>query len=260
MLKQAGLCARTNRVKKGKRVIPVFLLLLLLAVCGGFVTVGKQLEDPVLDGRTPPLVQNPQGLMLDVPYINQAERYPNGCESVSAVMALQYLGETVTVEDFIDTCLPQGDTPYLAENGELVGSDPWVQFLGNPYSEDGWGCYATVIADALKNGGYGEKYTVEELYGLPLETLCSRYVDREIPVLIWATAGMQEAREGQSWRVEGEEKTVTWISPMHCLLLVGYDEDSYIFNDSLETKGMAYPKVEVERAYGAMGEQAIVIY
>ena len=30
------------------------------------------------------------GIILDVPYINQRKDFPNGCESVSAVMALQY--------------------------------------------------------------------------------------------------------------------------------------------------------------------------
>ena len=40
--------------------------------------------------------------VLDAPFIDQREKYPTGCESVSAVMALQYAGVDITVEEFID--------------------------------------------------------------------------------------------------------------------------------------------------------------
>ena len=37
---------------------------------------------------------------LPVPFIGQGHSLPTGCESVSAAMALQYLGFSVTAEDF----------------------------------------------------------------------------------------------------------------------------------------------------------------
>ena len=37
---------------------------------------------------------------LPVPFIGQGQNLPTGCESVSAAMVLQYLGFSVTAEEF----------------------------------------------------------------------------------------------------------------------------------------------------------------
>lgn len=42
---------------------------------------------------------------IKVPYIDQSGRYPTGCESVTAVMLLRYLGCDITVDGFIRNCL-----------------------------------------------------------------------------------------------------------------------------------------------------------
>ena len=39
-------------------------------------------------------------VIIQAPYIDQSVRYPTGCESVSAVMLLQYLGIDITVDGF----------------------------------------------------------------------------------------------------------------------------------------------------------------
>lgn len=36
---------------------------------------------------------------IEVPYIDQSVKYPTGCESVSAVMLLKYLGYEITVDE-----------------------------------------------------------------------------------------------------------------------------------------------------------------
>lgn len=41
--------------------------------------------------------------IIQVPHINQTEKYPTGCESISAVMLLQYLGIDITPERFIES-------------------------------------------------------------------------------------------------------------------------------------------------------------
>ena len=42
---------------------------------------------------------------IQVPYIDQSVKYPTGCESVSAVMLLQYLGYEISVDEFISKYL-----------------------------------------------------------------------------------------------------------------------------------------------------------
>ena len=51
-----------------------------------------------------------------------------------------------------------------------------------------------------------------------------------------------------------------WVAPEHCLLLVGYDDYFYYFNDPRDSKARTYYRKEaVDRAYKAQGSQAVVI-
>lgn len=231
---------RRNRRRQRRRIV---CAVLLVGACGLLLGSG------LLTGRH----------IIDAPYIYQAEDYPTGCESVSAVMALQYLGERITPEYFIDELLPKGAAPHENENGSLVGADPNEVFLGNPYSQEGWGCYAPVIMKALKKGGFTEKYKVEQPEEKTLQGLCDTYIQKNIPVIVWATINMETPRQSKTWTVEESGKSVTWQSPMHCLLLVGSDSRYYYFNDPMEHKAIAYPKGSAEAAYNALGRQAIVI-
>ena len=86
--------------------------------------------------------------IIEVPYIDQSVSYPTGCESVSTVMLLQFLGLQITVDDFIETCLEQREMEE--RDGELYGPDPRQCFCGSPYDENSYGCYAPVICRALE--------------------------------------------------------------------------------------------------------------
>ena len=46
---------------------------------------------------------------IDVPYIDQSRKYPTGCESVSAVMLLRFLGYDISPDEFIDKYLEKRD-------------------------------------------------------------------------------------------------------------------------------------------------------
>lgn len=199
---------------------------------------------------------------LQVPCLDQRDGFPTGCESVSAVMALRYFGADVTVDQFVDGFLPLGTAPYVNSQGEYVGCDPRESFPGDPRSENGWGCYAPVIAAALEKYLTADPYlglTVREEEGTPLETLCSEYVARGAPVLLWATIGMEPPTPTASFRIEGSDEVFTWLYPLHCVVLTGWDETSYFCNDPMEGKTVAYPKEEVERAYQGLGSQSVVL-
>ncbi len=196
--------------------------------------------------------------LLNVPFIDQRKKYPTGCESVSAVMALQYLGISISPETFIDNYLDKGRTPYRDENGNLFGDDPRKVFLGDPYSKNGWGCWAPVIENAV-NKFIGSNYTVKAVYGSSVDDLCKKYIDNDIPVLIWATQNMAPARKYKTWYITGTSDQFTWITPMHCLLLVGYDDSGYYFNDPLQSKNTRYAKDKVISAYNMLNRQAVVI-
>lgn len=194
-------------------------------------------------------------IIENVPFISQLIKYPTGCESVSAVMALQYAGCEITPEQFMDNLLPRGKAPVKGEDGLYYGCDPWKEFPGSPYTNEGWGCFAPVILKAIEGL---EGYEAEAYYGLAIDELCRRFIDRDIPVVFWATIDMNEPYHLRDWFTE-EGRKIEWINPMHCLLLIGYDETGYIFNDPTGGEREHYSRAQVERAYQAQGRQAVII-
>ncbi len=187
--------------------------------------------------------------LIDAPFISQADTYPTGCESVSAVMAMNSLGFNITVDSFIDNHLPKGSSSSF---------DPNICFGGNPRSTSGMGCYAPVIEKACLDATQGFGIGVKRTLGATLNELCENYIDNDIPVIFWATQNMEKAYNGKKISFDG--KTIQWIAPEHCLLLVGYDENNYIFNDPLKNKNTAYSRNSVENAYYALGAQTVILY
>lgn len=186
--------------------------------------------------------------IIQAPFISQLGKYPTGCESVTTVMALNHIGIDVSVDKFIDSYLTKTGVPF----------DPSISFGGNPRSTSGYGCYAPVIKKALDKALSGQKYTAKQLYGVSLKNLCSNYIDKGIPVILWATMYMNTPYISSTWTYNG--KTINWIAPEHCLLLVGYDSSHYIFNDPLTYQPQTYySKSSVEVAYKGLNYQAIVL-
>lgn len=85
---------------------------------------------------------------LPVPFIGQGQDLPTGCESVSAAMVLQYLGFSVTAEEFAREWLPRGRF-YRDENGVRHGPDPRRAFVGDPHDPEALGCWASAVQTGL---------------------------------------------------------------------------------------------------------------
>lgn len=186
--------------------------------------------------------------IIQAPFISQLGKYPTGCESVTTVMALNHIGIDISVDKFIDSYLTKTGVPF----------DPNISFGGNPRYTSGYGCYAPVIKKALDKALSGKNYEAKVLNNVSLKTLCSQYIDKGIPVILWATMYMNTPYISSTWTYNG--KTINWIAPEHCLLLVGYDSSHYIFNDPLTSHPQTYySKSSVEAAYKGLNYQAIVL-
>lgn len=192
---------------------------------------------------------------IKVPYIDQSVKYPTGCESVSTVMLLQYLGYEITVDEFIENnLLMQG---FEERDGQLYGPDPRKYFVGSPYDPDSYGCYAPVICEALKKTA-GKEYDIINETGSEIKDLIGRYIENDMPVIFWACINMRNPIEGPCWKLYETGEEFTWISNEHCMLLVGYDDENYYFNDPYENNGViAYPKETVADRYQAQHAQAV---
>lgn len=195
--------------------------------------------------------------MIDVPYISQKNVLETGCELVSATMVMQFYGYDITVEDFVKNT-PQSQLKET-ESG-CVGKDPSQSFIGDPHSSSGFGCYAPVITSVMNSFFQNKSKKAVNVTGTKLEDLLRTYIDHNSPVLVWATSNMKQPQQGKSWTIESTGKTFQWIAGEHCLVLVGYDDNLYYFNDPYDSNGIiGYDKELVEKRYRALGSQAVAV-
>lgn len=208
--------------------------------------------------------------LINVPYINQND-IVYGCEAVSSTMLLQYYGYEISERDFTDNYLIQKDW-CKSSDGKVYGPDPNAAYPGNPYIESGVNCgfgsYAFSTAKSIDKVLDDSRHKTKVTTGLNLKDLIVNYIDKDIPVLVWATMGMSESSPGFSWIINYVDENspykigdvFTWMRNEHCLVLVGYDDDNYYFNDPYKNHGLiSYKKSLVNQRFLEMGKQSVVI-
>lgn len=196
---------------------------------------------------------------IDVPYISQNEEYPTGCELVSASMLLSFYGFDITAGEFIDKgYIKQADLEY-SEN-RIYCADPNEAFIGNPRTESGYGCYAPALLSGLKKYLEDEYFDVVNLSEISLHDLCMEYIDFGEPVIVWASINMSQTVVAENaWTIRETGEKFNWISNEHCLVLVGYDDENYYFNDPQKDAAVPYKKETAEKHYKELGSQAITV-
>ena len=104
-------------------------------------------------------------------------------------------------------------------------------------------------------------WRVEDLSGIPMECLCAEYIDKDKPVIFWACIDMLPPFMGPRWYLQDGQTEFTWISNEHCMLLVGYDEEKYYYNDPWNNNGLiGYEKALAETRHKALYNMAITAY
>jgi uncharacterized protein YvpB len=244
------------KLSKSKKVA-ITILAIVLTFCGGNALAWLLGYQDIITY----ISHNNDTATISVPSLTQ-NNYPTGCESTSTVMALNYQGIDISISEFIDNYLDMEDIVY--KDGEMWACNPNVSFVGNPRSSSGFGCYAPVIVNAINSvleDTNPNNLEVKNLTGLSLRRICNEYVANGIPVIVWATQGMQPSEEGKTWNVLGTNETFTWKSKEHCLLLVGYDKDYYYFNDPQHYSDTytKYDRSTVEKRYKELGSQAVTV-
>ena len=116
---------------------------------------------------------------------------------------------------------------------------------------------APVIEKAIR-ACIDDSQSVDNISGMALEDICDQYIDRDIPVILWATINMLETNPKNSWYLSDGTR-FTWPGNEHCMLLVGYDDTKYYFNDPYVGKLVAYDKTVTEDRFAELGSQALVI-
>lgn len=196
--------------------------------------------------------------IIDVPYISQVGILPNGCEAVSATMLLHYNNFNIEPVDFVDKYLEQGEV--YVKWGCRYGPNPKIQYAGDPKSKKGgWGCFAPVIIKALNKYLDGKMYA-KNLTGLTLDEIVQQYISADIPVAVWVTQNMEKITSLYQW--QSYDKSETFLYPVreHCMVLTGFDDEYYYFNDPLnEAQAVKFKKEVASASYNSLGKQAVAI-
>ncbi len=197
--------------------------------------------------------------ILSVPHLQQGDALPNGCEAVCAATLLQYCGFTVSAEEFVDIYLPC--EPVKLRWGCRYGPDPSKAYAGNPrQARGGFGCFAPVIASALKSY-VPQTYIVADLTGKPLSELAITYIGVGVPIAVWVTQDMQPIEKAYQWQSYDKAETFLYPVNQHCMVLCGFDMEKYYFSDPLSAEEIvSYPREAVENCYRSMGMQAVAIF
>lgn len=202
------------------------------------------------------------GAFITMKGLSQDE-IPTGCESVSTVMGLQYMGIDISPEEFINEYLPCEN--FWKENGKIYGPDPDEYFAGNPFEAGSLGCFPRVIMkalEAMKDENYPgmSEIRYKNVSGEPLYTLAKEYIARKIPVIVWVTIDMEPSYEGMEYYLK-DGSLYVWRAREHCMVLCGYDEENYYLMDPLSDGRMViYDMETVEARYEELGRNAVVLY
>lgn len=192
---------------------------------------------------------------LDVKYVPQNPELPTGCEITALTTVLNYYGYNVSKTEMADN--------YLEKSLNGLG-DFWEVFVGNP-RKNGFGCYAKPIVKAANKylATQNSEFMAYNYSGTEFEDLL-KTVEKGTPVIIWSTMYGRKARDllkpytTAKWNVNG--KTIQWIAPEHCMVLIGYDIDRNIAIMSDPQRGIVEYNLEtVKSRYLSIHSQCVVL-
>ena len=185
---------------------------------------------------------------LPVSNIRQYPTLPNGCEVVSLAIALKYSGYPV-------------DPLWLYENympkSQLYEGNPWTSYIGDA-TDKGYGCYAPCVVET-GNAYLQEINSDKAVYDVSGKKMYeyTNYIDNGIPVILWGLLKMN-GDDTVAWGTYANGRYVKWHSFSHCVVLIGYTEDSYIFCDPIYGV-VEYDFKSVEDSFKINYSQACII-
>lgn len=189
--------------------------------------------------------------LLDVEPISQLPELPTGCEVTSLTMALNYIGYDIDKGDLSDKYLIKG----------RAGVNSYEEaFLGDPRSEESYGCFAPVIVKTA-NKYLKEQNSQKQAYdltGTDFEKLYDEILKGN-PVIVWGSMYIDEdIVETETWIIDGEE--LRWPGNEHCMVLNGFNkyDDTVTVCDPLRDMEV-YDRAAFEEHYEQMFRMAVVI-
>ncbi|BCC57212.1 C39 family peptidase [Bacillus cereus] len=189
-------------------------------------------------------------ILANVPLIQQLPELDRGCEVTSLAMMLQYAGVSV------DKMTLANEIKKVDFIDDGVRGNPNEGFVGNIYtfSESGYAVYHGPLFQLA------EKYLPNkavDLTGKNIEEIYKSIKAGQPVVMITnATFAPLDEAEFTTWETNSGDVSITYNE--HCVVLIGYDQESVYIRDPLEDSlDVKVPRETFEQAWVQMGSQAI---
>lgn len=219
------------------------------ALLTGIQKIGSKTYRFDSNGKLLGTASTPARTLASFAVLNQYPELPTGCEVTSLTMVLNYYGFAATKLDLADNYLPKGPAG---------STDFRKSFVGDPRNSWSYGCYAPVIVKTANGylAAQKSKMRAADITGKELPAL-SAYTNANIPVLVWGTVDCKAPFRRISWTIKG--KKLNWISPEHCMVLLGFPNGKVKVADPTTGKIRLYDLNLFRSRYNSLFKQAVLI-
>ena len=189
-------------------------------------------------------------LYASFPTFNQFPNYPTGCESVALYLLLRHYDVNVSVEEIVSR-LKKGPLPY-ENNGQKLGGNPEVEFIGDPKTKYSYGVYNRPIVEVANQYKSG----VVSKIGLDFSEVL-KFVQEKHPVMVWTTINLSKPFISTTWVDYETGDTIQWISGEHAVVIFGVDDSQVVVSDPYTGTIRKLDQKTFESRYNYLGKRAI---
>lgn len=188
--------------------------------------------------------------IIDVEPMNQYPDMPNGCEVTSMAMLVKKYGVDVNKYNI---------EANLKKSG-FQNADPNIAYIGNPYSKDGFYCFASPVVESanIYLGKKGSYLRAEDITGTSVIGVLNRIIFKKQPVVVWFTVDYNDPEMTEKTYITPQGDTEKLYKNLHCVVVNGIGDAQVKLVDPI--KGNTTVSVwKFAKIYTEMGKRAIEI-
>lgn len=203
--------------------------------------------------RAPEGYNLPAKKQLEFETVFQRPELPTGCEVTALAQTLNYFDFDIDKVELCEKFLELDfDAFYSMDNA----------YVGDPYSEYGYGCNAPVITNTADDyfGYLGSDWRAHNMTGSDFDDLLYQIAEGR-PVIIWVTLDLMDTNEPIFQYTSKSGDDMYFTNLQHCVTIYGYDKEEKIIYTADPLKGnVQYGMEQFRKIYEAMGKQAVVLW
>ncbi|MCQ2490717.1 MAG: C39 family peptidase [Ruminococcus sp.] len=188
---------------------------------------------------------------VNVDALLQTPELPTGCEITALTELLNFYGFSADKVEMADIFMANDQVGYYTMNDA---------YLGDPRSNNGFGCNAPVIVRAADDyfSYLGSDWYAVNITGSPIEAVYYQ-IEQGRPAVVWTTINQAETHKEYEFTLGcGEDLN---FNPMqHCVVVYGFDFEAGVVHVADPLAGNVTYEIErFTRIYESMDRQAVVL-